>query len=90
MVSTQQNNLHWDVQVNQMIGKACKKLYFLKRLRRFNIPQSDLVIIYTGYIRPTLEYAAPVWSSGLTKAQTEKLERVQKSCLPHYSWHQIF
>jgi len=73
-----QNNLHWDVQVQQMVGKASKKLYLLKRLRRFNLPCNDLITIYTGYIRPILEYAAPAWTPGLTKEQVQKLEHVQK------------
>ncbi|KAI8503384.1 hypothetical protein Bbelb_192050 [Branchiostoma belcheri] len=73
-----QNNLHWDSQVKQMVGRASKKLFLLKRLRRCNLSHKDLISIYTGYIRPILEYAVPVWSSGLTKAQIVKLERVQK------------
>ncbi|XP_066289716.1 uncharacterized protein [Branchiostoma lanceolatum] len=73
-----QNNLHWDVQVKQMVGKAAKKLYLLKRLKRFMLSRNDLITIYTCYIRPILEYAAPAWTSGLTKLQTEKLEQIQK------------
>ncbi|XP_078585796.1 uncharacterized protein LOC144867616 [Branchiostoma floridae x Branchiostoma japonicum] len=57
-----QNNLRWDKQVYYMEGTAAKKLYFLKRLKRFNLSHSDLTTIYTGYIRPILEYAAPAWS----------------------------
>ena len=30
------------------------------------------------YIRPVLEYASPVWSSSLTTAQSNDIERVQK------------
>ncbi|KAI8487332.1 hypothetical protein Bbelb_351300, partial [Branchiostoma belcheri] len=33
---------------------------------------------FCGYIRPTLEYAAPCWSSALTQKQSDALERVQK------------
>ncbi|KAI8510960.1 hypothetical protein Bbelb_118760 [Branchiostoma belcheri] len=73
-----QNNLHWDKQVNHMVGKASRKLYFLKRLKRFNVSHSDLTTIYTGYIRPILEYAAPAWTPALTKAQERSLERVQR------------
>ncbi|XP_066302887.1 uncharacterized protein [Branchiostoma lanceolatum] len=73
-----QNNLHWDVQVKQIVGKAAKKLYLLKRLKRFMLSRDDLITIYTCYTRPILEYAAPAWTSGLTKVQTEKLEQIQK------------
>lgn len=40
--------------------------------------QEDLVSIYTGYIRPTLEFAAPAWHSSLTQDQSDDLERIQQ------------
>ena len=40
----------------------------------------SLRFIYLLYIRPHLEYAAPVWSSDLTK-DINKLEHVQKFAL---------
>ncbi|KAI8490542.1 hypothetical protein Bbelb_318100 [Branchiostoma belcheri] len=33
---------------------------------------------FCGYIRPTLEYASPCWSTALTQKQSDALERVQK------------
>ncbi|XP_066267579.1 uncharacterized protein [Branchiostoma lanceolatum] len=75
---TIQSDLHWDRQVNNMAAKAGRKLFLLKRLKKFNLPQGDLVAIYIGYVRPILEYAVPVWNSGLTKHQSDQLERLQK------------
>ncbi|KAI8507847.1 hypothetical protein Bbelb_140870 [Branchiostoma belcheri] len=37
-----------------------------------------LVTIYTSFVRPVLEYCAPVWHPGLTCAQSDKLEAVQR------------
>ncbi|KAI8519333.1 hypothetical protein Bbelb_025900 [Branchiostoma belcheri] len=42
------------------------------------VPTTDLVSIFCGYVRPTLEYAAPCWSTALTQIQSDALERVQK------------
>ena len=39
------------------------------------------ITIRVGYIRPLLEYAAPVWHSALTRSQTHQIERVQKRVL---------
>ena len=33
------------------------------------------------YVLPTLEYGAVVWSSGISKNQSQRLERVQKRAL---------
>ncbi|KAI8514596.1 hypothetical protein Bbelb_071870 [Branchiostoma belcheri] len=60
------------------VTKASKRLFFISRLRRSGVPTTDLVSIFCGYIRPTLEYAAPCWSSALTQKQSDALERVQK------------
>ena len=61
-----------------MVSKASKRLYILYRLKKCRIPTSDLVAIYTMYIRPVLEYASPVWSSSITNRQSNDIERVQK------------
>ena len=41
----------------------------------------DIVTVYCSLIRSVLEYACPVWHSGLTIAQSKDIERVQKRCL---------
>ncbi|KAI8521548.1 hypothetical protein Bbelb_013020 [Branchiostoma belcheri] len=73
-----QRDLKWETQVNKMIGKANGRLFFLRKLKHFNLPTGDLVTIYTSFVRPVLEYCAPVWHPGLTCAQSDKLEAVQR------------
>lgn len=38
----------------------------------------DLVAIYTGYVRPCLDNAAPAWHSSLTQTLSDHLKRIQK------------
>ena len=73
-----QANLKWDSQVDHMLTSANRKLFVLCRLKKFGVQDTELVKIYTGYIRPVMEYAAPAWHSSLTAGQTKSLERVQK------------
>jgi len=75
---TIQSNLCWDLQVNNMISKCSRRLYMLSRLKRFGVPVEDLVSVYVGYVRPLVEYAAPVWHGSLTAHQTQQIERIQK------------
>ena len=56
-------------------------MHILRSLIPFRLPNDDLLLIYKGYIRPLVEYAVPVWHSGLTTAQTNKLEGIQKRAL---------
>ncbi|KAI8489106.1 hypothetical protein Bbelb_330910 [Branchiostoma belcheri] len=64
-----------------MLSKANGRLFMLRRLKRFNLTTDDLIQVYTSYVRPVVEYCAPVWHSGLTSSQTVRLERIQKRAL---------
>ena len=61
--------------------KTSKKLFLLTHLRRSCAQPDDLVAIYTAIIRPTLEYACPVWSTGLGKTLIKNIESIQRRAL---------
>ncbi|KAI8494108.1 hypothetical protein Bbelb_284550 [Branchiostoma belcheri] len=85
---TFQSDLRWDTHVAEVTKKGSQRLHLLCRLRQFNVPADDLVTVYTCFIRPVLEYGAPVWHPGLTTTQRRKIERIQrratKIILGHY------
>ena len=56
-------------------------MIILKNLFQFNVPISDLILIYTLYIRSVLEQSAVVWHSSITKGEELDIERVQKVAL---------
>ena len=45
------------------------------------LKQKELLTAWKVLLRPITEYAAPLWHSGLTKCDSEKLERLQKRAL---------
>ena len=73
-----QENLKWDNQIDSMCKAFSRRLFYLRQLKRCGIPIPDLFTVYVQYIRPTLEYATPVWHSGLSKKQQECLEHLQR------------
>ena len=73
-----QNNLKWTCHVNEITKRASMRLHMLRILKGFKLPVEDLMTIYCSYVRPALEYCAPVWHSGLDASQTRQVERVQK------------
>ncbi|KAI8479873.1 Beta-1,4-galactosyltransferase 3 [Branchiostoma belcheri] len=75
---TFQADLKWDAHVKETTKKGNQRLYLLCRLRQFNPPVEDLLTTYTCFVRPVLEYAAPLWHPGLTKAQRRKIENIQR------------
>jgi len=72
------DNLLWNNHTDSICSKANTRLYFLKRLKRAGLSVKDLCCFYTTMIRPVLEYACVVWHHGLTKAQSDRLEALQK------------
>ena len=64
-----QDDLKWETHVQNIEKRANGKLYMLRLLKRYGVPRHDLLTVFTGYIRPLTEYAAPVWSGALTNNQ---------------------
>ena len=50
----------------------------LKKLYEFDVPEVDLVQIYTLYVRSILEFNSCVWHFNITQAENNDIERVQK------------
>ena len=53
-------------------------MFMLRKLKAAGLNSQELLIVYKGYIRPLLEYAAPLWHPGLTKQQVDQVENIQK------------
>ena len=75
------DNLSWENHVNTVCAKAGTRLHFLKLLKRSSVTVDDLLHYYKAIIRPVIEYACPVWQSGLTVEQRGRLETIQRRAL---------
>ena len=53
----------------------------LFRSKRSSVTLDDLLQYYKSVIRPVIEYACPVWQSGLTIEQRCRLESIQRRAL---------
>ena len=75
------NDLTWEHHIHTICSKVSPRLYYLKQLKRSGLSKPDLITYYKTIIRPVTDYACPVWHPGLTKAQSESLEQLQKRAL---------
>jgi len=75
------DDLTWNDHVSYMLSRVTPRLYYLKQLKRAGLGISDLLEYYKAVVRSVVEYASPVWNSGLTQEQSEDLERVQERAL---------
>jgi len=70
--------MNWQLHTDAITHKAASRLHFLRILRKSNLKSHHLLHFYLTVIRPVLEYCSVVWHHGLTKAQSETLEAIQR------------
>ena len=75
------SNLTWHKNTENMVRNAMKRMWLIQRMKRLHLDSNIKFEYYLKEIRPTLEYAVPVWNSGLSSGQVKQLERVQKIAL---------
>ena len=64
--------------VNYMLGKARKKLWALRHVKKAGLDQSDLLKIFNTVIRSTLEFAVPTYHPMLSNDLCDNIESIQK------------
>ena len=67
-----------DEHIDIICAKASKRLHYLSLLRRSSVCHAELLLFYKTMVRPILEYACPVWQSGLTEQHRQRLEAIQR------------
>ena len=75
------SNLSWNLHVAFLLSKVSKRFFIIHQLVKIGVTSSEIITIYCSIIRSVLEYACPVWHSGLTSSESKELERVQKRVL---------
>ena len=75
------SDLSWKSNTVFMCQKAYARLWILRRLKALCVSKSVLLDVYFKQIRCIMEYACPVWTANLTKAESIQIERVQKAAL---------
>ena len=74
-------DLSWAKNCQEICKKAYSRLSMITKLKYVGVSQEDLINIYTLFIRSVTEYCSVSFHSSLTQKQSDKLERIQKTCL---------
>ncbi len=74
--TTISQDLKWDIHIDSIVKKAQQRLYFLRQLRKFNLPQELLKQFYSAIIEPVLCTSITVWFSSATKSDLRRLQRI--------------
>ena len=76
-----QDDLKWQKNTNYMCQKARGKIWLIRNMKKSGLDERELIDAYCKEVRSLLELAVPVWHSGLSKAQSNQIERIQKCSL---------
>ena len=52
----------WSENINYLAGKANKRIYFLRRLKKLGASNNTLKDVYCLFVRSLLEFCAPLWA----------------------------
>ena len=74
-------DMSWDRNCKEICMKAFSRLSMITKLKYVGVCEDDLIDIYILFIRSVTEYCAVAFHSRLTQEQSNKLERIQKTCL---------
>ncbi len=77
--TTISQDLKWDIHIDSIVRKAQQRLYFLRQLRKFNLPQELLKQFYSAIIESVLCTSITVWFSSATKSDLRRLWRVVRT-----------
>ena len=72
-------DLSWSSNTTAICQAAYLRLWVLRRLRPLGASESELLDVYDKQIRCMVEFCTPVWTPGLTKAEENQIERIQKA-----------
>ncbi len=77
--TTISQELKWDNHIDSIVKKAQQRLYFLRHLRKLNLPQELLKHLYTAIIESVLCMSITVWFISATKSDLRRLRRVVRT-----------
>ncbi len=73
--TTISQDLKWDNHIDSIVKKAQQRLYFLRQLRKFNLPQELLKQFYSAIMESVLCSSITVWFGSATKTDIRRLQR---------------
>ncbi len=91
--TTISKNLKRDNHIESIVKKAQQRLYFLRPLKKFNLPKELLIQFYSAITESVLCTSITAWFSSATKSALRRLQRVIRTAkriigttLPTLQW----
>ncbi|KAI5619464.1 gastrula zinc finger protein XlCGF28.1-like [Silurus asotus] len=72
-------DLKWESNINSILKKAQQRMYFLRQLRKYSLPQELLIQFYTAVIESVLCSSITIWFGATTKQDRNRLQKTVKT-----------
>ncbi len=77
--TTISQDLKWDIHIDSIVKKAQQSLFFLRQLRKFNLPRELLKQFYYAIIESVLCTSITVWFNSATNSDLRRLPLISKT-----------
>ncbi len=77
--TTISQDLKWNNHIDSTVKQAQQRLYFLRQLRKFNLPQELLIQFHSAIIESVLCSSITVWFGSATKTDIRRLQRTVRT-----------
>ncbi|KAK9524366.1 hypothetical protein VZT92_016764 [Zoarces viviparus] len=79
LVSIISQDLKWELNISSITKKAQQRMYFLRQLKKFNLPKTMLVHFYRAIIESILCSSITGWYAAATAKDKGRLQRIIRS-----------
>ncbi|KAI4903266.1 hypothetical protein NFI96_001570, partial [Prochilodus magdalenae] len=69
-------DLKWEKNTISIIKKAQQRMFFLRQLKKFNLPQTLMIQFYTAIVESILTASITIWFGSSTSQERTKLQRI--------------
>ncbi|XP_078103936.1 uncharacterized protein LOC144516479 [Sander vitreus] len=72
-------DLKGELNISSLVKKAQQRMYFLRQLKKFNLPKTMMGHFYTAFIESILTSSITIWYAASTAKDKGRLQRVIRS-----------
>ncbi len=69
----------WDTHIDFIVKKDQQRLFFLRQLKKFNLPQAHMTQFYSAVIESVLCSSITVWFGSASKSDIRRLQRTVRT-----------
>ena len=73
------SHLNWNVNTQTLCSKANRRIYFLRKLKLFNIDRDIMMMFYQSAIQSVITFSCIAWVNGLSVGNLNKINKTTKS-----------